>query len=66
VTKALEVGAKSLLTIDFPTLRDARASRMSAKGDDNPDLEGSILQKFRWQIRDGSVSFLFAHDGVEA
>jgi adenylate cyclase len=42
---------------------------MSAKilvVDDEPDLEGLILQKFRRQIRDGSVSFLFAHDGVEA
>ena len=42
---------------------------MSAKilvVDDEPDLEGLILQKFRRQIREGSVSFLFAHDGVEA
>ncbi len=42
---------------------------MSAKilvVDDEPDLEGLILQKFRRQIRDGSVSFLFARDGVEA
>ncbi len=34
--------------------------------DDEPDLEVLILQKFRHQIRDGSVSFLFARDGVEA
>ena len=34
--------------------------------DDEPDLEALILQKFRHQIRDGSVSFLFARDGVEA
>ena len=34
--------------------------------DDEPDLETLILQKFRHQIRDGAVSFLFAHDGVEA
>jgi signal transduction histidine kinase len=34
--------------------------------DDEPDLEDLILQKFRHQIRDGSVDFLFAHDGVEA
>jgi adenylate cyclase len=34
--------------------------------DDEPDLEALIQQKFRHQIRDGSVSFLFAHDGVEA
>jgi adenylate cyclase len=32
----------------------------------DPRREGLILQKFRRQIRDGSVSFLFAHDGVEA
>ncbi len=34
--------------------------------DDEPDLESLILQKFRRQIREGVVSFLFAHDGVEA
>jgi adenylate cyclase len=34
--------------------------------DDEPDLEALVLQKFRRQIRDGQVSFLFAHDGVEA
>jgi adenylate cyclase len=34
--------------------------------DDEPDLETLVLQKFRRQIRDGSVSFVFAHDGVEA
>ena len=34
--------------------------------DDEPDLESLVLQKFRRQIREGSVSFLFAHDGVEA
>jgi adenylate cyclase len=34
--------------------------------DDEPDLEELILQKFRHQIRDGSVGFLFARDGVEA
>jgi adenylate cyclase len=33
--------------------------------DDEPDLEALFLQKFR-QHRDGTVSFLFAHDGVEA
>src|SRR5262249_7349831 len=33
---------------------------------DEPDLEALVLQKFRHQIRDGSVTFLFAHDGVEA
>src|ERR1700694_2687076 len=34
--------------------------------DDEPDLEALILQKFRRQIRDSSLSFVFAHDGVEA
>lgn len=34
--------------------------------DDEPDLEALVLQKFRRQIRDGLVSFVFAHDGVEA
>jgi adenylate cyclase len=34
--------------------------------DDEPDLEALVLQKFRRQVRDGSVSFMFAHDGVEA
>ncbi|MGY8679255.1 adenylate/guanylate cyclase domain-containing protein [Bradyrhizobium sp. UFLA05-153] len=34
--------------------------------DDEPDLEALVLQKFRGQIREGLVSFLFAHDGVEA
>ena len=34
--------------------------------DDEPDLEALVLQKFRKQIRDGAVTFVFAHDGVEA
>jgi adenylate cyclase len=34
--------------------------------DDEPDLEALVLQKFRWQIRDGAVTFMFAHDGIEA
>jgi adenylate cyclase len=34
--------------------------------DDEPDLEALVLQKFRKQIRDGAVTFLFAHDGIEA
>ena len=34
--------------------------------DDEPDLEALVLQKFRKQIRDGAVSFMFAHDGIEA
>jgi adenylate cyclase len=34
--------------------------------DDEPDLETLIQQKFRHQIRDGAISFLFARDGMEA
>jgi adenylate cyclase len=34
--------------------------------DDEPDLQALIQQKFRHQIREGIISFLFAHDGVEA
>jgi adenylate cyclase len=34
--------------------------------DDEPDLESLVLQRFRRQVRDGTVRFLFAHDGVEA
>ena len=34
--------------------------------DDEPDLEALVLQKFRKQIRDGSMQFVFAHDGIEA
>ena len=34
--------------------------------DDEPDLEALVLQKFRRQIREGTMSFLFARDGVEA
>jgi adenylate cyclase len=34
--------------------------------DDEPDVEALVLQKFRRQIREGDISFLFAHDGVEA
>ena len=34
--------------------------------DDEPDLEALVTQKFRRQIRDGAISFVFARDGVEA
>ncbi len=34
--------------------------------DDEPDLQELIRQRFRHQIRDGTVGFLFARDGVEA
>ncbi|MBR0868730.1 response regulator [Bradyrhizobium tropiciagri] len=34
--------------------------------DDEPDLEALVLQKFRRQIRDRRIDFVFARDGVEA
>jgi len=34
--------------------------------DDEPDLEALVLQKFRRQVREGEVAFLFARDGVDA
>jgi len=34
--------------------------------DDEADLEALVLQKFRRQIRDGAVTVMFAHDGLEA
>jgi adenylate cyclase len=34
--------------------------------DDEPDVEELVVQKFRHQIRDGALAFLFARDGVEA
>src|SRR5262249_19888214 len=34
--------------------------------DDEPDIEALVLQKFRRQIRDGVISFVFARDGLEA
>jgi adenylate cyclase len=34
--------------------------------DDEPDMAALIQQKFRRQIRDGAISFLFASDGIEA
>lgn len=34
--------------------------------DDEPDLEALVLQKFRKQIREGAVTVMFAHDGIEA
>ena len=34
--------------------------------DDEPDLEDLVTQKFRRQIRDGSLAFGFARDGIEA
>jgi adenylate cyclase len=34
--------------------------------DDEPDLEDLVTQKFRRQIKDGSLSFGFARDGLEA
>ena len=34
--------------------------------DDELDFEALVLQKFRKQIRDGAIRFVFAHDGIEA
>jgi len=34
--------------------------------DDEPDLEVLVLQKFRRRIREGTVTFMFARDGIEA
>lgn len=34
--------------------------------DDEPDLEALLVQKFRRQIREGLIEFVFAGDGVEA
>jgi adenylate cyclase len=34
--------------------------------DDEPDLEVLVLRRFRRQIRDEHISFVFARDGVEA
>ncbi|MGH6924883.1 MAG: adenylate/guanylate cyclase domain-containing protein [Propylenella sp.] len=34
--------------------------------DDEPDLEALVVQKFRRQIGEGAMRFLFARDGVEA
>ena len=34
--------------------------------DDEQDLEDLVTQKFRREIRDGAITFVFAHDGVEA
>ena len=34
--------------------------------DDEPDLEDLVRQRFRRQIKEGSIAFGFAHDGVEA
>jgi adenylate cyclase len=34
--------------------------------DDEPDLEALILQRFRRQIREDGMAFLFARDGMEA
>ena len=34
--------------------------------DDEPDLEALIVQKFRRAIREGTMSFVFARDGVDA
>ena len=52
-----------------PTVGSRDGFRMMAKilvVDDEPDLEDLIKQKFRRQIKEGSIAFGFARDGVEA
>ena len=34
--------------------------------DDEPDVEPLVLQRMRRKIRDGSYSFVFAQNGIEA
>jgi CheY-like chemotaxis protein len=34
--------------------------------DDEPDLEDVVLQHFQQKIRDGSIEFVFAQDGIDA
>jgi len=34
--------------------------------DDEPDVEALVSQKFRRQVRNGEIAFLFAHDGQQA
>lgn len=34
--------------------------------DDEPDLQALVIQKFRRQVRDGQLRFIFAQDGIEA
>src|SRR5277367_5579592 len=54
---------------DRPPAGRRDGSPMTAKVlvvDDEPDLEDLIRQKFRRQIKDGSIAFGFARDGVEA
>lgn len=34
--------------------------------DDEPDLEALLVQKFRKEVRDGTMCFVFARDGVDA
>ncbi len=61
-----------------PSARPAAAAEVRTKGtngtraptilvvDDEPQVEALITQKYRRRVRDGSLSFLFAHDGEEA
>ena len=77
--KAIEGGAAGPLHQADRLSRTARRDRapagrrdgssMTAKilvVDDEPDLEDLVTQKFRRQIKDGSIAFGFARDGVEA
>ena len=34
--------------------------------DDEPDLQALVIQKFRRQVREGQLRFIFAQDGIEA
>jgi len=53
------------LPISQPSMDTARPYRILVV-DDEPDLETLVKLRFRRQIRDGSWSFLFASDGLEA
>ncbi len=63
-----------LLDIGYKTEGVIPSRELSIKHDVDPSevvsvgdaVEALVLQKFRHQIRDGTINFLFAHDGVEA
>jgi adenylate cyclase len=67
-------GRESVSARGSSTNRSILSPRSDGKGttstillvDDEPDLETLVQQKFRRQIRDGQVRFLFARDGAEA
>jgi CheY-like chemotaxis protein len=47
-------------------LHKHRLSSRAEYFDSGPNVKALILQRFRHQIRDGAISFLFARDGLEA